>query len=342
MPELHVLLISDGRPGHIQLSDGIIQAVARRNPVSVTRLDISRGRWPGLLLALASNTRRANASLLRYVYGVEAATLPQAGLVVSAGAATLAANVACSRLLGAANIFYGSLRAFNPASFNLVLTSYREQSWRLNHAFACKPSRVAAEVRATRRDVRLTNPPRIAGLLIGGPSGECRFETADWNNLIGAVTSTYEAFGVRWRVSNSRRTPPGVSDRIASMVRDQHPAIERFLDVRTPNTAALTNLLIGCDAVIVTDDSSSMISEVVAAGLPVLGASPAWQTLTINEYGYRQSLMAPGWYRSVPLADLSPERMALELSHVTPLATDPSEELAALITSHIPRLFNDR
>jgi hypothetical protein len=112
------LLLTDGRPGHANLSKGIVLAAQRMATVTVTEVMAQRGRWPGGVVAAWSNSGLSPAGLLRRVYGIDVATLPPAKLVVSAGAETLGANVACARLLAAANIFYGSLRAFDPASFD--------------------------------------------------------------------------------------------------------------------------------------------------------------------------------------------------------------------------------
>jgi uncharacterized protein len=121
---LKVLLLSDGRPGHFRLAEGIVAAVGRRRSVAVEQLHCRRGRWPGRVLAALSNANRFDVPILQTVYGL-VPPLPGAyDLVVSAGAETLAANIACARFAGADNIFYGSLRAFKPSSFSLVLTSY--------------------------------------------------------------------------------------------------------------------------------------------------------------------------------------------------------------------------
>ena len=51
-PSLHplkALLLSDGRPGHYHLAEGVLAAVARLRPVETVRLEI-RSHWqPGRL-----------------------------------------------------------------------------------------------------------------------------------------------------------------------------------------------------------------------------------------------------------------------------------------------------
>ena len=61
--------------------------------------------------------------VLRLGYGMRAAELPPADVVVSAGGETLAANAAAAKALGAANIFCGRLRRLAPEHVVLVLVT---------------------------------------------------------------------------------------------------------------------------------------------------------------------------------------------------------------------------
>ena len=334
---LSVLLLSDGRPGHFNLAEGILAAAGRMRPLAVHRIMARRGRWPGAVLATWSNSGKAAGPLLKIVYGLQPPDLPEAQLVVSAGAETLAANIACARLLGAANIFYGSLRRFRPESFDLVLTSYAGQCHRPRHAFALKPSPAANAARASRRAPPAKPPHRLA-LLIGGPSGESSWQDADWDRLQALVAGA-ASLGVSWRITNSRRTPAAVSDRFTALARSLPGSIDCFADVRRPDAPALAELIAESDAAIVTDNSSSMVSDAVAAGLAVVGLAPEQHRPTANEQSYRDHLAAQNWYRSRPLAALTPASLLDELQQLTPLADDPGDVLAQLLAARLPRLF---
>jgi uncharacterized protein len=336
--DLPVLLLSDGRPGHFNLAEGIVAAAGRLRPVAITRRDVRRGRWPGLAVATWSNTGAAPDRLLRMVYGIEPGSLPKAALVVSAGAETLGANIACARLLGASNIFYGSLRSYAPTSFDLTLTSYPSQVTNSRRAFALKPS-PAASVAWARRVAPPADPPRQIVLLIGGPSGESTFAPADWDDLVRLIEAAAAA-GIRWLVSNSRRTPDTFSDRLQALTGGDAAPVARFADVRKQGCPALADLLAAGDAALVTDDSSSMVSDAVAAGLPVIGIAPRRHAPTPNERDYRRHLALKGWYRSLPLAMLTPELVREVCAQLTPLRSDPAGNLADLLAARLPKLFS--
>ena len=163
---MKLLLLSDGRPGHANLSEGIVAALARNRLATIERMDVSRGRWPGPVAALSTRSILPDERILSMIYGIEPATLPAADIVVSAGSETLAANICVARLLGAQNVFYGSLRQYRASDFTLVLTSYAQSVKAPNIVQAMKPSALDPD---TIPLVQFEQSPRRLGLLIGGP-----------------------------------------------------------------------------------------------------------------------------------------------------------------------------
>ena len=227
MSVLRILILSDQRPGHYHLSEGIASALASRFQVKVNRLSVRRGRWPGAVLAGFVNAGIAPSLVLSRVYGVSPRAIPEADLVVSAGAETLAANAAVARLRGVPNIFYGSLRYFSHRHFSLVLTSYQRQVRHHNQVMVLKPSAVTAAASplddlACNRAVGLSQSGRFSAgqtvaLLVGGDGGGASYGREDWFRLEEFIAAARRDLGVRWQVTNSRRTPDDVSDRLAAM-----------------------------------------------------------------------------------------------------------------------------
>jgi uncharacterized protein len=341
MRPLKALLLSDGRPGHFRLAEGIVAAIARRRPVDVQRLEVRRGRWPGAVLGVASNAAFGDRAILQRVYGLAPLDHGAVNLVVSAGAETLAANVAFARLTGAQNIFYGSLRLFRPEGFSLVLTSYARAAARPHHAMALKPSSIAWRVERPQA-VGPTRPPTQAALLLGGDAGTTTFAEPDWQRLFTFISATHAAHGTRWIVANSRRTPGAVSDRLAAAAAQSaaqtYAAIHAFVDVRDPTASTLARVFAEAEAVVCTDDSSSMVSEAISAGLPTIGVRPVAHTLPLDEAGYRSYLIECGWHHVLDIAALTPDGWLLALGQLTPLRQDPLDQLADLISTRVPDL----
>jgi uncharacterized protein len=335
-----VLLISDGRPGHFRLAEGIVAAAERRRPVELQRIECRRGRWPGLVLAGISNSALADTALLRSVYGLAPPAPGAYDLVVSAGAETLAANVACARLSGAKNVFYGSLRAFRPASFSLVLTSYIRNASRPRHRMMLKPSAIPRTARPPMQRGP-DNAPQTGVLLLGGDAGTTRFEADDWRRLLAFVSETHASSGMRWLISNSRRTPAVASALIAQQIAGQATGgpILRFIDVRNPDTATLAAAFAEADVVVCTDDSSSMISEAIAAGLPTVGVRPRDHRLPVDEAGYRDYLITSGWHRVLDISALTAHVFLDAVAQITPLAADPLDLLAVQLGDALPEIL---
>lgn len=334
---LHILILSDGRPGHYHLSDGIAASIMRRRTAIVRRVDVRRGRWPGAVVAALTRAKLAPTRLLRLVYGIDPAPLAPVDLVVSAGAETLAASIALARLAKVPNIHYGSLRLFDENDFSLVLTSYATRA-SARQVYAPKPAAFDPDALGLPAPSAAWTggfPPRMA-LLVGGDGKDCRFTSQDWSAIENLLVDTARR-GTRWTISNSRRTAGDVSDRLQRLVAEGGPVAE-MIDVRRPHARPLATLLAEVDAMLVTADSSSMISEGVFARRPVVALAPTHFRLDSEEAGYRARLAAGGAMATLAVGELTPTRLEQALRAVTPQTVNPLDALADLIASHVPEL----
>lgn len=339
MPPLKILIISDGRPGHYHLAEGIAAAAARLRPVATQRLEVRRRRWmPGRLLAALMQRGLAPASILKLGYGLDARTLPRADLVVSAGGDTLAANAAAARLARAPNIFYGSLRRFAPEDFSLVLTSHARFAARPRHVVTLKPSVIDPETMPPLSGERRA-PPAVLGLLVGGDTSTVRFAPPDWERLVAFLRAMTAETGARWIVSNSRRTPAEATEAFAALAAEPSSPVLELIDVRTAGPGTLAGLFARAEAVVATIDSSSMVSEAVWVRRPVIAIAPAASYLPANEQEYRDYLAANGWATELAIADLAPGRVLAALARLAPPAANPSELLARLLADKLPAVF---
>lgn len=334
MAPIRILILSDGRPGHFNLSEGIAAALERLGPAKTERIEIRRGRWPGAVLAGMTRARLPAARMLAMVYGLRGAAVPAADVIVSAGAETLAASIWLARLMGVPNVFYGSLRNFDPHDFGLVLTSYAENARLPNHALALKPSKVDPDHQANKGGGGLPDAP-ILGLLLGGDSGDAEYQPAEWHALLELVRLGYRQHHIKWLVANSRRTPAAVSDAFAAEAAKATPAIAEFLDVRTAGPGTLPPLLARCDGVLCTADSSSMISECVWSRRKNLSLAPNALRLPRNEAGYRAWLCKAGWTGELNICEATPSRVLELLNAIKPMATNPQHDLAKLLKSRL-------
>ncbi len=263
--------------------------------IGVQRLEVRR-RWgtPTRSLAWLMKVGLPAARVLKLGYGIDARDLPKADVIVSAGGDTLAANVAAARLLGAPNIFYGSLRRYGAGDFALSLSSYE----RPGQVMALKPSAFDPDV--------LPPAPALAGLIIGGDTPDIRYQPEDWQRLAAYLRESHARSGTQWVVSNSRRTPDEASLLLAELAAERGGPIQSFIDVRSGAAGSLVDLFAQCATILCTADSSSMLSESVWARRPVIAIRPAAFKLTDAEAGYRHYLEKNGWARELAIAELAP------------------------------------
>jgi uncharacterized protein len=341
---LKVIFLADTRPGHYHLAEGVIAGLKRLRPVEVTRILVHR-KW---IVPTRWLRRRINAKnfypprMLRMAYRIDAEALPKADLVVSAGGETQMPNICVTRFLGVPNIFCGSLlRGLGPENFSLVISSYDRDAGSVRHMVVLKPSSVDPEELGRPAIVPRYGPdrhPDFTGLLIGGNAGPFRYRRGEWERLLDFTRAVSKAWGTRWLVSTSRRTPDFVADRVAELAKDES-VIVRFIDYRTAGPGTLPDMFRKAEVVVCTEDSSTMVSEAVSARLPVVGVAPKAHRFTDEESAYREFLVRNNWCRVLPIAALDPDSFAAALSEIEPIKENPLDALAAKLKQHLPELF---
>ena len=343
MTPLRILHLSDGRPGHYHLAEGVIAALERLRKVDTTTLQIRRRRMVPVryLRKLATADWCAPDTLLSMGYGLDAGDISPADLIVSSGGETLPANVAAKRILGAANIFIGSRRNVAPEEFSLIVSSYARQAKTPRHLVTLKPS--ALDPDALGRPVHVPHygmdrPPKLAGLLIGGDSGLFRYAEEEWHRLFAFAREVARAWGTRWLVSTSRRTPPAIAQAAFDLAKDKD-VVADFIDYKLAGPGTLSKIFSRADVIVCSEDSSTMVSEAVWSRLPVVGVSPKTHSFKLEESEYRQMMLKNGWCRFLPIEDVSVERFGKLLAEVKPLDENPLDRLAGQIRTRLPQLF---
>jgi hypothetical protein len=181
--------------------------------------------------------------------------------------------------------------------------------------------------------------PGTVGVLIGGDAPGIRFTPADWNRLVATLKELHRSSGTRVVVSNSRRTPDLVSDQFAALVAAGDGAGGRFIDVRLPGAPRLATVFAQSQALIVTADSSSMLSEACWSRRPTVAVAPADATFNADEASYRRWLQQQKWCAECRADSLSAQRLLDLWSGLRPMAENPLDALADVLKSRIPALF---
>ena len=323
---MRILLLRDARPGHYNQSEGLAAALGRHRAVEVARLAVAPRRLlKGHALRWLARSGLPAGPLLGATHGVDPAALARPDLIVSAGSDTLVANVLLTRRFAVPNVFIGSLRGMPPGDFAAVLTIYPSLADGDRVILAAKPTPVDPDRLPPPRPIR--SAADLAGatlaVLVGGPTPNHLWAAEDWPRLAGRLAAAAGALGARLRLTTSPRTPPEAAAAFGRLA--DHPAVDTVALYGAAPAIPLDHFF-SADAIIVTDDSATMVFEAAAARRPtvVLGAP---QRRPARDDEAFDALAAAGRIARLDAADLGPERLAEALAGVVPAAEHPWDAL---------------
>ncbi|MBI3333740.1 MAG: mitochondrial fission ELM1 family protein [Candidatus Omnitrophica bacterium] len=318
-PERRVLLLTDGKPGHLaQLkafserletawavrSRGderlkgvrhqrpLVQVqtvrVAYRNRLCRSLLTLVAGaaprRWPGgglwLQLALTPESLQA----------LQAA---HADFSISCGAGTAPVNLLWAWGIGAKAVHITRTRFPSWRRFHLAVIPRHDLSgsgdpfpsaaspnlFVTDGALAPFPKSDAARLEGWRQRLRLTRERQV-GLLLGGPAQGAGLELDQVQKVVEGLLEACEALDAEILVTSSRRTPVTVEEWLKRAL-GGHPRCRLLVLVNGKESGGLQDpqeavpCIFGlADALVVSGDSISMVSEAMAHSKPVVSFLP--------------------------------------------------------------------
>ena len=227
MSTLIVWALSDGKPGHVSQTQGLLAALDEEYDLAVHWLSCPL-RFSGFKSLLRWCARFIPSSLQTLVMGL-AYRMPEEpsqppDLIVSAGGNTLFAAGHLARRHGACSVFSGSTKRYPEAWISLVVSVTPTQAIN-NLVLALPPAsglkqrpNIARPADTEPKEVQDFKPtlssvstlppqsrPLTGALLIGGDGAGCRYLPSDWHRLAALLTDCY-AHPLDWLTTTSRRT----------------------------------------------------------------------------------------------------------------------------------------
>jgi uncharacterized protein len=245
--EAQILILSDGKPGHLNQSIAFAKLLGCRYQVRGVAF---RNRLLKLVSYLFDRLGIRFSGLFEY-----AGDLPPACMVVSTGSETYFANRIIARDISARSVVLMWPAGYR-ADFDLVVAQQHDNP-PLRDNLLVLPVNLSAPVAAGLVSSGPAGVPCIA-IIIGGPSKHFRF---DLNNLERQLQQVFRLFpNGDFLVTTSRRTP-----RAVELLLEKLPFRYRLLySQRQDNPIA--DFLALADVLFITEDSTSMISEAVCWG----------------------------------------------------------------------------
>jgi mitochondrial fission protein ELM1 len=283
---IRLVILSDGKAGHVSSSRGMAKLIEAAAPSRTEVLEIRlRAKFLRPILRLLINS--GVACTLTRLIGPAWPGLFYRGYrpitgdaALSAGGDTLYLNAYAGRCLGMANFFCGSLRGVDADRFKLIVHTRRADlpHWRALSVLPIaldidQAERAAADFARERLDGRRQN---YWALMIGGPGNGYRFDAESVVAMLAQCAELARQAGKQLLVSTSRRTGASAEAAIADWLEGHldAPVAYTVLYGRRPEKVAGAFMRLA-ELVLCSEESTSMLSESVYCGRPVIALAPA-------------------------------------------------------------------
>ncbi|GAB5387319.1 MAG: hypothetical protein Alpg2KO_02870 [Alphaproteobacteria bacterium] len=302
-----IWIVSDGIPGHVNTVRGLAAELSQRSGLECVeyRLFSRYGlltRWATTLL---KRSGYAPSGMWRLSPVPDADQRP--ALILSAGGRTGLANIALARKWGCPNAYFSSLRGLPASGFSACFTILAEQATAANiHLLPISSSHVTAQAideygQSLRQTLDIEDPSPVWTILLGGDAPGYRYLKQDWQAMANGLSAASQKAGAKLLITGSRRTPQMAIDMLERVLpkdcilRTQWEPSKQPLD-------RLEAYLGAADQVIVTDDSTSMISDSLLTRKPVTSLYPAIAGNALDrDQKIRQGFVASGHLRRLPV-----------------------------------------
>jgi len=320
---LNITILQDDKPGHFNQSEGILLALSRLQDVTVERVELHKKHLlPQKSLRFLLKRRLLSFPILwALAYKNKLKDIPNSKLIISAGGDTLLGNVILAKTMNAKNIFAGSVRSISPSLFSAILTPYSANKGKQNHIICLKPAPLILPPMSEK-----TAKNKKVVVLLGGPSGDYSYDMAEWDTLISFLEnySKHQTYTVD--VFTSRRTPDALIAKLDTLTH----SIQLHKHTSTKVDIVFKNC-IEAHHIFVTEDSTSMITEAIAAQRPVIALKPSNYNKNSNDNRYLQELIGHNWLRTITIATLNKETIDSALKEIQPMKENHLDFLAAAL-----------
>lgn len=232
---IHIGIISDGKPGHLNQTRGLAEAISRLQPTAIHQIDLCDGSfWKKTQHALE-----------------QIRTLPQLHFLFAAGHRTHLPLVALRQITDTPAIVL--MKPSLPyALFDLALVPQHDLRKRI-------PESVLPTVGALNRVIPHATKQAQGLILLGGPSRDFAWQPEEIRQAIEQIMANSP---LRWSITDSRRTPQGYLDTLRDLPLSIHPH-------ESCGSHWLPAQLSDATEVWVTEESVSMIFESLTSGAKV-------------------------------------------------------------------------
>lgn len=278
-----ILILSDGKSGHENVSKGIIENLKNFEELEVktmiVKMKFSFLKFP---LKYLVNSKYLNKFLSKklikyfYIYCDGNIDFKNTDLIISTGGKTSFINVMLSKLYNINNVYCSSMRGLKYDLFKYIVTINKNDSYKNALKFDIAPLKINfdnANAMRFLKKLRLKENQKIWSILIGGPTAEYKFTEHELKELIEKIVQKAKEKNIKVLLSTSRRTPKKIENYIQEKILQCENVAYCVLFNKNPERI-LGNYLQISDLIFITEDSGSMITESIYSKKPTITIKP--------------------------------------------------------------------
>jgi len=275
----NILILSDGKSGHENVSKGIIENLKNLESLQVktmiVKIRFSFFKFP---LKYIVNSKYLNKILSKkfikffYSYDNDHIDFQNTNLVISTGGKTSFINVMFSKLYNINNVYCSSLRGLKNDLFKYIVTINKNDTYKNALKFDITPLKINfnnTNAMNFLKKLSLKENQKIWSILIGGPTAEYKFTEDELIELINKIVQKAREKDIKVLLSTSRRTPLKIENYIEKKISKYQNIVYCVLYNKNPEKI-LSNYLQISDLIFITEDSGSMITESIYSKKPTI------------------------------------------------------------------------
>jgi mitochondrial fission protein ELM1 len=332
-----VWIISEGSPGHVSQSEGLVASLSGRIDLEI-HIIATRPRFGGfsrqlVRLWMGRQGKPLSDSFLKRWLGCEPHPSKPDLIVTSGGKAVFTARSLALKY-GAPLVFLGERKPYSSTWFHTVFTPSPFETDAHDVPIEMIPTGMSPGKVAAAANTWSERPQgNLWAMIIGGKSRSHDFTDADWLLLATRMNELAEKHDIRWLISTSRRTGADAEGVLRKQLDPQSIARAVWWAEKPEK---LMSPFLGCaEWIFVTQDSVTMVTEAVASGRPVVVTMPARISLKPTNFltGYFNRLEKAARLVRIPiekLADFHPDGIVIQ-----PRLEPVNSELATTLLSRL-------
>lgn len=283
--KLKILKLTDGKAGHITITDGVIEAIERNYQVQIIESKVSiRAKFFLAILKFVFNNDWLNNKmkdfdwLIPFFYKDYKSPGQQIDLIVSSGGDTSFINIWLAGILDADNIYCSGLRGIEPERFSLIISTLN-LGLKNSITLEVAPTKVGSHTLSHDTSVfckekGIDQKEKYFVLLIGGDGAGYRYKAKDFEHLVQNFMDLTVKNEAKALITTSRRT--GLENE--RFLEDQFSGYHEYIAYnvyynQNPEKVVAVYLNLA-SAIFVTEESGSMITESLFYKKPVFALRP--------------------------------------------------------------------